>query len=319
MLATLMGSPFNNQDWYFEVKWDGIRALSILNRSDKIDIQSRNGNKIAKRFPEIVESLEEIKKANNLKNITVLDGEIVVLDNKGFPNFQSLQKRININSNKFIESLSRQFPATYYIFDILYHDGKDLKNLPLVERRQILENFISRSNKKRIRVSRFIDGEGKDIFHSIKKMNLEGMIAKHKQSRYYLNTRSSEWLKIKNAKTQDCIIIGYTNGQGNREGYFGSLLLAAKFTNLKEFDNNNLKFIGHCGSGFNFKQIIKIYQQLEKIKTEKCSVNDIPYVNRESTWVKPVFVVEVKFNGWTDDMIMRSPIFLRCRVDKPPN
>ncbi|HEX5519231.1 MAG TPA: non-homologous end-joining DNA ligase, partial [Candidatus Nitrosocosmicus sp.] len=288
MLATLIENPFNNQDWFFEIKWDGIRAISTLNNSKIIDIKSRNGNKITKRFPELVEALEALANINDLKNM-MLDGEIVVLDKKGFPDFQALQKRININITKFIETSLNQFPATYYIFDILYLDGIDLKTLPLIERRKVLETIISKSkNNKKIKVSEFIGGEGKDIFHSIKKMNLEGMVAKHKQSKYYPNTRSREWLKIKNTRTQDCAVIGYTRGEGNRERYFGSLLLAAKVNSMEKINMDKLKFIGHCGSGFDFEQIIEIYEVLEKIKTKTCPIDYIPYVNREPIWVKPV-------------------------------
>ena len=152
-------------------------------------------------------------------------------------------------------------------------------------------------------------GEGKDIFENIKRLNLEGMIIKHRNSKYYPDSRSKEWLKIKNTKTQDCIVIGYTRGEGNREKYFGSLFLTA-------IDNNKFKFIGHCGSGFDFDQLTHTYNNLEKVKTEICPIDNIPYTNRQTTWVKPVLVVEIKFDGWTDEKIVRDPIFLRFREDK---
>lgn len=320
MLATLVDKPFNSQDWVFEIKWDGVRAILFIHKlKGVVKIQSRNGNTITFRYPELTESLKLISnKNNNFKESIIFDGEIVILNKKGFPDFQKLQERLNTNSQSDIDLLSRNFPSTYYIFDILHKDGFDLKNLALLERRNVLENIIKDKDDNRIKISEFIGSDGEGIFEGIKKMNLEGMIAKHKQSKYYLNTRSREWLKIKNTKTQDCVIIGYTKGIGNRARYFGSLLLAAYVNNMSLSKSNKFKFIGHCGSGFDFAKISSIYNNLEKIKTERCPVEYIPYINRETTWVKPVFVIEVKFNNWTKDKIMRSPIFLRLREDKSP-
>jgi bifunctional non-homologous end joining protein LigD len=312
MLATLSDKSFNNKDWVFEIKWDGVRALSFIHPTRKIfKIQSRNENTITHRYPELVEPLKTAINKNNFKESVILDGEIVVLDKNGFPDFQSHQKRMNIDTKKNIESLSKQFPATYYIFDILYLDGVDLKVFPLVTRRNILINIINRESNKRIKISDFIEGEGKDIFENIKRMNLEGMMIKHRNSKYHPNTRSREWIKIKNTKTQDCVVIGYTRGEGTREKYFGSLLLAAT-------DTNKFKFIGHCGSGFDFEQLPYIFNDLKKIKTEICPIDHVPYTNRQTTWVKPALVVEVKFNEWTDEKIMRAPIFLKFREDKNP-
>ncbi|MDQ6724155.1 MAG: hypothetical protein M3Z01_07825, partial [Thermoproteota archaeon] len=137
----------------------------------------------------------------------------------------------------------------------------------------------------------------------------------HKHGKYYPNTRSKEWIKIKNTKTQDCVVIGYTRGEGNREKYFGSLLLAAIDKNKIPHDNK-FKFIGHCGSGFDFEQLHDIFDNLKKIKTELCPIDYVPYINRVTTWVKPVLIVEVKFNDWTIEKIMRGPVFLRFREDK---
>ncbi len=319
MLATLLNRPFNSQDWFFEIKWDGVRALSFIHKSKGISkIQSRSGNIISQRYPELIEPLKSAIDEQNCKESIVFDGEIVVLDKKGFPDFKSHQKRMNINLKRDIEMLSSQFPATYYIFDILYLDGFDLKSLALVERREILNGIIRKDkSNKRIKISDFIDGEGNDIFESIKKMNLEGMIAKHKLGKYHTGSRSKEWLKIKNTKTQDCVVIGFTRGEGNRKKYFGSLLLAA-VDNNKSPNENKLKFVGHSGSGFDFSQLPNIYNTLKKITIEKCPIDYVPYTNREAIWVKPVLVVEIKFSDWTGDKIMRAPIFLGFREDKNP-
>jgi len=144
-------------------------------------------------------------------------------------------------------------------------------------------------------------------------MGLEGLIAKNKAGKYVQGTRSRDWLKIKHIKTQDCVIIGYTQGEGNRKNFFGSLLLA-----VNDKDNNKLKFVGHTGTGFDFQQLQQIYDRLQKIRIQKCPIDYVPYTNRRPFWVKPDLVVEIKFNDWTHEKIMRSPVFLRFREDKIP-
>jgi bifunctional non-homologous end joining protein LigD len=151
----------------------------------------------------------------------------------------------------------------------------------------------------RIRISDFIEEKGMEAFEKIKDFNLEGMMAKRKSSRYIQGTRSADWLKIKNIKTQDCVVIGFTKREGNRQGYFGSLLLAMYN------ERGELVFVGHSGSGFDFDTLGKIYKELEKIKIGSCPIRYIPYTNRDPVWIRPELVAEVKFHGWTNDRIMR--------------
>jgi len=327
MLSSLANKPFNNKDWIFEIKWDGVRAITLINIQDKTCfIRSRSGDIITHRYPEIEKTLKIALNEVIIKDFAILDGEIVVLDKEGYPNFQNHQKRMNIDSLKSIDILSNLYPAVYYVFDILYLDNNSLKEQPFIERRKILSSLIKKENEK-IRLSDYVEEFGINVFETIKNMNLEGVIAKHKNSRYYSGIRSKDWLKIKNTKTQDCIVIGYTRGEGNRKNYFGSLLLAAidnksnnKTTdNTNSQDNNQLRFIGHTGSGFNFENLPIIYQKLREIEILHCPVRNVPYLNRETTWVKPITVIEVKFNDWTNNKIMRAPIFLRIRNDKPPS
>jgi len=274
-------------------------------------MQSRNGKSITHRYPEIIKALKSISSAIKCKESAILDGEIVVSDKKnGIPNFQDHQRRMNINNIKEIEVLSRQIPATYYFFDILYLDGKNLQSLPFLERRKILSEIIEENS--RTKISDFIEEIGKKIFDKTKSLGLEGIVAKHKSSKYLQGIRSRDWLKIKNIKTQDCIIIGYTKGEGNRENYFGSLLLAAYDSKSK------LRFVGHTGSGFDFDQLEKVYERLQKIKVEKCQISYVPYTNRDPVWINPELVAEIKFSNWTGEKIMRTPIFLKFREDKIP-
>jgi bifunctional non-homologous end joining protein LigD len=311
MLAGHIDRPFDNKDWVFEVKWDGVRAILFHNKAKAMtEIQSRNDKNITHRYPEITKSIGTVLKNNES---IVLDGEIVVLNKDGIPDFQMHQKRMNVESQREIEFLSSQMPATYFVFDLVYIDGRNVEELQLSERRKILESVIADGSKK-IHISEYIEEKGKVLFKSVIERHLEGIIAKEKHSKYYQGIRSSAWLKIKGILTQDCIVVGYTKGEGNRQDYFGSLILGA-------YDEiGKLRFIGHSGSGFGFDQLKETLTVLQRLRTENnsCPVDSVPYTNSRPTWLRPELVAEVKFSGWTQDLIMRAPIFLRFRYDKQP-
>jgi bifunctional non-homologous end joining protein LigD len=321
MLATLIDKPFDNKEWVFEVKWDGVRAILFLHKTKGISkIVSRNGKTITHRYPEIIEAVKSSSAIIiNCKESIILDGEIVVLNKEGRPDFQSHQRRMNVDSIKDIEKLSHKMPATYYLFDILYIDGRNLQSLSFLERQKNLSDVIvqtmknNNNNNNKIRISDFVDERGIDIFQRIKSMDLEGIIAKNKYSKYIQGARSTNWLKIKNIKSQDCVVIGYTRGEGNRQRYFGSLLLA-----IYDIQEKELRFAGHTGSGFDFGQLNEIYSKFQQMKIERCPAKYISYTNREPVWIRPELVAEIKFSGWTKEKIMRSPIFLRFRDDKRP-
>jgi len=284
-----------------------VRSIFFLHKTKRIlEIKSRSDKTITHRYPELIEPLNSTIKC---QESIVLDGEIVVLDKEGMPSFQNHQRRMNVDNKADIEKLSREIPATYYIFDILYLDGKNLQRFDFLQRRSILSQVVNKNIK--VLISDFIEEMGEKVFDNVKAMNLEGVVAKNKSSRYLQGTRSRDWLKIKTIKTQDCVVIGYTRGEGNRKNYFGSLLLAVYY-------DKKLRFIGHTGSGFDFAQLNDIYNKLQQLKIEKCPVDYIPYTNRDPVWVEPKLVAEVKFSDWTQEKIMRSPIFLRFREDKKP-
>jgi bifunctional non-homologous end joining protein LigD len=307
MLATAIDKPFTDKHWVFEIKWDGVRSIFFLHKTKRIlEIKSRSDKTITHRYPELIEPLNSTIKC---QESIVLDGEIVVLDKEGMPSFQNHQRRMNVDNKADIEKLSREIPATYYIFDILYLDGKNLQRFDFLQRRSILSQVVNKNIK--VLISDFIEEMGEKVFDNVKAMSLEGVVAKNKSSRYLQGTRSRDWLKIKTIKTQDCVVIGYTRGEGNRKNYFGSLLLAVYY-------DKKLRFIGHTGSGFDFAQLNDIYNKLQQLKIEKCPVDYIPYTNRDPVWVEPKLVAEVKFSDWTQEKIMRSPIFLRFREDKKP-
>ncbi|TLX92176.1 MAG: DNA ligase D [Thaumarchaeota archaeon] len=307
MLAFPTDKAFNNKEWVFEIKWDGVRAI-LFKENGRIKIQSRSGNDITRKYPEIVNSAGE--SLRQCKSV-IIDGEIVVLDDNGIPNFQAHQCRMNVESDKEILALSAEIPCTFYAFDLLFQNYKNLKGLSYLERRSVLTEIL-RTND-RIKISDYIEEKGVDILTRSKELGLEGIVAKHKSSIYREGVRSRDWLKIKNTKTQDCVVIGYTKGIGNRIDFFGSLLLAVYCMKEKKF-----KFVGHTGSGFDYKLLDTVYSKLQELKIDSMPIDHLPYMNRETTWVMPILVAEVKFNEWTKDGIMRAPIFLRFREDKKP-
>jgi bifunctional non-homologous end joining protein LigD len=309
MLAQLADKPFDNEHWVFEVKWDGVRAILLRNKAKGItEIQSRNGKRITHRYPEILKAIDSVIIKNN--ESIVLDGEIVVLNKEGIPDFQLHQKRMNVESQRDVEFLSNNIPATYFVFDIIYIDGKSIEELDFVDRRKILDTVIAKGSKK-ICISDYIEEKGKALFKSVIERRLEGIVAKYKHSKYRQGIRSSGWLKIKGLLTQDCVVIGYTRGEGNRQDYFGSLILAT-------YDRGRLRFVGHSGSGFGFDQLEETLRLMQGFRTDKCPLDTVPYTNGQSVWLRPELVAEVKFSGWTQDMIMRAPIFVRFRDDKLP-
>nr|MDQ3852133.1 DNA ligase D [Thermoproteota archaeon] len=318
MLAMPVDEPFNDDQWVFEFKWDGVRSILFLNKVKNIlEIQSRNGKSITHRYPEIIDQIKKSlingsDSSIKFKESVILDGEIVVLNEKGLPDFQKHQRRMNVESATEIRALSCKMPATYYVFDILYLDGRNLQGLPLLERRKILSDVLSANS--RIRISEYLEGQGIQMFEQARSLDLEGIVAKWKHGRYLQGSRSGSWLKIKRIRTQDCVIVGYTPGEGRRERYFGALLLAVN-------DQGNFRFAGHTGSGFDTVTIMEIYDRLQELRISKPSqdISDtVQFINREPIWVKPELVAEVKFSEWTKDRIMRIPIFLRLREDKLP-
>jgi len=307
MLAHPFEKAFDSKEWVFEVKWDGVRAILFKNYNS-IQIQSRNGNDISRLYPEIVNAA---KLSLRGRNSTIIDGEIVVLNEKGLPDFHTHQHRMHIQNPHEIMSLSVKNPSTYYVFDILYNENENMEGLGYLERRQLLSSVLKTNDT--IRISEYIEEKGTEILSSSKELNLEGIVAKHKRSIYREGIRSRDWLKIKNTKTQDCVIIGYTRGLGSRVSHFGSLVLAVYSAKEKK-----LKFAGHAGTGFNDEMLGEIYLKLKALETKYRPVDKVPYLNRETIWLKPVLVAEVKFDEWTRDGILRAPVFLRLREDKKP-
>jgi bifunctional non-homologous end joining protein LigD len=298
MLAQSAEAPFNSKDWIFEIKWDGIRAISYINA--KLSLKSRNDKELEHNFPE----LDELK---NLTANAVLDGEIVVMKN-GKADFQALLERNRITSARDIEYVAERNPVTYIVFDILEKDGKPLINLPLIDRKEILKEQVKEG--KHVVLSLYVEEEGKVYYDAAIKMGVEGVMAKKKDSPYQPGLRSGNWLKIKRLLSCDCVIFGYTEGQGRRADTFGALILGL-------YDRGNPVYVGKVGTGFSQKDaelLTKMF--LEMRASEKTlEVVDVP---ERITWLKPELVCEVDYQVVTKDGKLRMPRFRTLRADKTP-
>ena len=299
--------PFNDKDWLYEIKFDGTRAICYVDReNENVRFLNRRLLWFQDRYPE----LKDIWKNCEGKKI-ILDGEIVVFE-KGKPSFWKLAEREHVDDELRIQILSKKYPAALIVFDILHLDGKDLINLPLVERKKILKEVVNET--KNFLISETFE-EGIELFEKVKEMGLEGIMAKKKASIYEIGKRSKNWLKIKATKTMDAIICGFTKGEGKREKYFGALLLGV-------WDQGKLRYIGRVGTGnWSEKDLERIKAELEKLKS-----NSNPFdvfeeekeIIEKTTFVKPKLVAEVEFLELTQDKKLRAPSFKRLRFDKSP-
>ena len=291
MLATLVNDSFDKKDWFFEIKWDGYRAIAEIEKGN-VKLYSRNLQPFEERFSSIVSELKKIP------HDVVLDGEIVALDEKGKPSFQNLQ---NFRKNPKTE-------LVYYVFDILYLDGFDLQNKPLWERKKALAEVLSK--KSVVTLGEEIENEGIKFFEAIKKQELEGMVAKDANSTYRQGIRGPSWLKIKTHQRQEAVICGFTEPRGSREK-FGALILGI-------YEKMKLKYIGHTGTGFDEKRLTELYKLLKPLAQKESPFEIEPKTNMPVTWVKPKIICEVKFQEWTSEGLMRQPVFMGLREDKKP-
>ena len=289
MLGTLVKKPFDHLEWIFEVKWDGYRAIAEI-QDGQVSLYTRNQISLNKKFFPITEALQK------LRFEAVLDGEIVVVDDQGLPDFQMLQNYQKSGRGYLI----------YYVFDLLFFHGHDLTNLPLLRRKELLNKILPAG--KHIKFSDHVGKEGVLFFKVVKKKGLEGIIAKHSQSAYRMGQRTRQWLKIKTQLSQEGVIAGFTEPRGGRK-YFGSLVLGV-------FEGDDLIYIGHSGGGFGAENLKNIYERLQPLIQQECPFKIKPATDTPVTWVKPELVCEVAFTGWTEDGLMRHPVFTRLREDK---
>ncbi len=290
MLAKLGDGPFDADDWVFEQKLDGYRAIAEANKGT-VRLYSRNGKDFEKTYKSIFQTLEKIK------HEAILDGEIVVLNSKGVPDFNMLQNY----------KTTQKGTLRYYVFDLLFLNGENTTVLPLLDRKTLLKQLLDGQFDEIVYCDHVV-GKGKDFFKKTVRQGFEGIMAKKANSLYLLDSRSSDWLKIKSQNTADAIIGGYTAAKDSRE--FGALVLGMYN------DDGELVFAGHCGTGFSREKIREIHSRLS-LQDEAPFVKK-PKVNAKVTWVKPTQVCEVAFSEWTKNNYLRHPSFQRLRDDKKP-
>lgn len=290
MLATLVGEPFNRPGWFFEIKWDGYRAISEIEKSN-IALYSRNQLSFEEKYPSIVQALKKVR------HRCVLDGEIIAL--KGAkPDFHALQ-----------DYKAARARLQYCVFDLLYLDGKNLEDRPLYERKALLASILPRD--PRLVLSAHVEAAGKAFFNEMRRRGLEGMVAKNSLSTYRQGRRSEEWIKVKTWHAQEAVIVGYTKPRGKRK-HLGALVLAAHARR----GSKSLVYIGHSGGGFTQRELHELHAKLQKIKAAKSPLMQTVPVNSPITWVNPKYVCEMQFTEWTPEGHMRHPIYIGMRPDK---
>jgi len=298
-------NDLKKENFIFELKIDGTRCICFKS-SNEIKFLNRRGIWFENRYPEIVADL-----IKNIRDNVILDGEIYVPDRNGNPDIYKLAERDHLDDKLRIEIISKQMPATYAIFDILSSNGKDLTKLPLIERKKILKKTVKDSDRvKKI----YYTDKGEELWKVVKKMKLEGVMAKDKSSSYLIGKRSNLWLKIKTLKTLDLVIAGYSTGTGKRRE-IGSLITACYY-------KGKLIYTGKIGTGLTEECWKNILQTLEKIKSDNCPFEMKPELDlpsdRKPVWVKQKYVCEAKFMNLSKDLVMRAPVFMRLRDDKEP-
>lgn len=290
MLSTSIDAPFDRENWLFEIKWDGYRAIASKYK-DSIELYSRNHNDFS-RYKPIVEALD------TLSHDVILDGEITVVDPGGISRFEWLQNWEKTSPGRL----------QYQVFDIVWCDGHDLRTMPLRDRKALLQSIVPRSEI--IKYSDHVENRGQSLFKEMQHRNLEGMIAKQADSRYQEGVRGEAWLKIKTHFRQEVVIGGYTEPRASRK-FFGSLLVGV-------FKADKLHYVGHSGGGIADKQRQFLLEALKKRERKSSPFAKEPKPNAPVHWVKPELVCEMSFTQWTEDGLMRHPKFEGMRDDKKP-
>ncbi|MES2681559.1 MAG: DNA ligase D [Bacteroidota bacterium] len=301
MLATLVDKPFDEEGWLYEVKWDGYRAMAFMNKGT-VALKSRNDKSFNEKFYPVHRALKEW-------NINaIVDGEVVVLNENGTSNFGALQNWRSEADGELV----------FYVFDLLWLEGKDLMPLALVKRKEILKSILPDSGL--IRISDTFSGSGTEFFEAARSMGLEGMIAKKSASIYSAGLRTETWLKIKSNKRQEVVIGGYTRNDDSSKP-FSALLVGV-------FKKGQLVYTGKIGTGFGIQAQKDMMKQFKPLVTKQSPFKVAPDINKPSrfrpdpphataVFLKPHLVCEVSFTEMTSDGVMRHPSFEGMRIDKP--
>src|SRR5687767_7931540 len=308
MLATLEDAPLESAGLVYEPKYDGIRALVEIDpaRSAPIRMWSRLGNEKTAQFPDLVAALTRF--AKKLKGPIVLDGEIVALDEKGEPaGFQRLQNRIHLTESNSHSAAGR---VAFIAFDILREADEDLRPLRFTERRMRLDRVFRNPGSAILRTSDIVVGDARELFQHALDHGWEGLIAKDANSVYHTGKRTRDWRKLKIVQEQEFVVGGWTDARTAGRA-FGALLLGY-------YEDGLLKYAGHTGSGFNQRELERVIRLLKPLEVPTSPFTTRPRTNQRPHWTKPMLVAQLKFTEWTDDGILRHPIYLGLRDDVKP-
>ena len=299
MLATLVDKPFDGPQWLFELKWDGYRAIAYIERNGSVALASRNGNDFGAKFPE----LQHLADAFTERPL-IVDGEIVVLDEQGRPSFQALQERLD----RFGRQDPGKRPVTFVVFDLLYGNGRDLRQEKLEERKAILESILTGEGP--VLFSKHVVGDGTSLYDLAQRTGLEGIMAKRRDSTYQ-DRRSRDWLKIKTSMRQELVVGGWTEARGSRI-HFGALLVGT-------YDGDDLVYAGSVGTGFDGRKLTALAKTMEPLARKTSPFREPPKTDTPAHWIEPKLVAEISFAEWTRDGLMRQPVFIALRGDKDPH
>ena len=298
MLATLSPSVPDGDQYVYEMKWDGVRAVARVD-SGAVVLTSRNNKDMTVSYPELSRSAPDGR--------LLLDGEIVASDRAGAPSFRLLQRRMHVTGAADAERLAASIPVAYLVFDVLHADGRSWLRRPYEERRERLDELALRGAWQ---VPPAFGLSGDDALSASKEHRLEGVVAKRLGSSYQPGKRGRDWLKVKNVRAQEVVVGGWKPGFGTRSGAIGSLLLGIP-------GEGGLDYVGKVGTGFTDAALSALAGRLAPLERKTTPFHDIPRADaRDAQWVTPTLVGEVAFSEWTGVGRLRHPSWRGLRPDK---
>jgi bifunctional non-homologous end joining protein LigD len=303
MLATSGELPRDDDAFAYEIKWDGVRAMSYI-RDGQMHVESRNLNDITNRYPEIHPLAEALT-----GHAAVLDGEVVAFDESGRPSFGHLQRRMHLANQWEVRQRMGEVPIAYVLFDVIWADGRNTMALPYTERRAILADLVPEPGPC-WQVSTMHVGDGAALLAAAEQQQLEGIVAKRMDSIYEPGRRSRNWLKIKLQRRQEMVIGGWLPGEGHRSGKLGALLIGY-------YDDTGLRFSGKVGTGFTEKVLQDLGRRLAALSRDTSPFAD-PVPWKQARWVDPELIGEIEYTEWTQGNTLRHPSFKGLRDDKDP-
>jgi bifunctional non-homologous end joining protein LigD len=306
MLATAGKLPLDDTGWAYEIKWDGVRAITFVD-GGRVRMQSRNDNELSHSFPEFREIGEFLGTRR-----CVIDGEIIVLGDHGVPDFGRLQQRLHLSAAGAVRRRSAEFPGTYVAFDLLYLDGRSLVDLSYDQRREQLES-LNLSGNSFTTADSFRDAKGADVLKATRQAGVEGVVAKRRDAPYLQGKRGDSWIKVKNERTQEVVVGGWTEGSGNRTGSIGALFLGIPV-------QGGLRYVGKVGTGFSDEdraQLMRLFGHSERKRSPFVPSSGV-IESGPHHFVRPIHVGEVRFSEWTSAGRLRHPTWQGIRSDKGP-